>query len=111
MELAAAAPRAARVPPPRLLGAFEPLLMGWSSRADVLGESEARIVSGGIFRGFALVAGRAAAVWRLAGRRVAIEPLRELSPAEADALDHDAVALLRFLEIGPGGRAAAEPSD
>src|SRR6185437_2064889 len=34
--------------PPRLLGAFDPLLMGWRSRAPLLGEHESRVVSGGI---------------------------------------------------------------
>ena len=48
------APRVAGPPRPRLLGAFEPLLMGWCSRTAVLGRHDARIVTGGIFRAFAL---------------------------------------------------------
>jgi Winged helix DNA-binding domain len=90
-------PRAARLPPPRLLGAFEPLLMGWSSRADVLGDHETAIVSGGIFRGFALAGGRAVARWRFAGRDIVIEPFGVLSAADAAALETDAVALRRYL--------------
>jgi hypothetical protein len=38
----------------RLLGPFEPVLMGWRSRAGVLGTFEPRLVTGGIFRSFGL---------------------------------------------------------
>ena len=72
--------RLPRLPPPRLLGAFEPLLMGWRSRAEVLGDHEPEVVTGGIFRGFALVDGRAAGVWRFRGARVELEPFVELAP-------------------------------
>ncbi|HEX5147152.1 MAG TPA: winged helix DNA-binding domain-containing protein, partial [Conexibacter sp.] len=65
---------AARLPPPRLLGAFDPLLLGWASRDDVLGERGTGIVTtNGIFRPFALVRGRAAGLWRLERGRVALE--------------------------------------
>jgi len=93
-------PRAARLPAPRLLGAFEPLLMGWSSRADVLGDVEGAIVAGGIFRGFALAGGRAVAVWRFAGQKILIEPLQTLSGEWQRALDDDAAAVRRFLGAG-----------
>ena len=97
------APLARRaLPPPRLLGAFEPVLLGWCSRADLLAEVEARVVTGGIFRGFALVDGRAAALWRIAGHEVAIEPLVELGPGAADALAGDGRAVLEFLGLGSG---------
>lgn len=90
-------PRSARTAPPRLLGAFDPVLLGWSSREPVLGDHEPRIVSGGLFRPFAIIDGRAAAVWRIAGGTVTIEPLRELSDSEAAALDAEATAVTRFL--------------
>jgi hypothetical protein len=92
-------PRAAQPPAPRLLGAFEPLLLGWRSRSDVLGEHADRVVSGGVFRGFALVSGRAAAVWRLTAGGVAIEPFEELQAGAAAALERDARALRRFLGL------------
>jgi hypothetical protein len=88
---------AAPLPPPRLLGAFEPVLMGWRSRADVLGAAEPRVVSGGVFRSFALIGGRAAAVWRFAGRRIEIEPFALLAADDAAALEHDAADVQRFL--------------
>jgi len=90
---------AARLPRPRLLGAFEPLLLGWSSRAAVLGDGEPLVVSGGVFRGFALAGGRAVANWRFAanGRQIEIEPFAPLSATEAQALDADALAVKQFL--------------
>jgi len=90
---------AARLSAPRLLGAFEPLLLGWTSRAAVLGAGEARIVTGGVFRGFALVRGRAAAAWRLASGKVVIEPFASLSDRDAATLTRDGEALRGFLEI------------
>jgi len=66
--------RAGQSPKPRLLGAFEPLLLGWNSREPVLAEHAAKVVSGGIFRGFALAGGRAVGLWRLRGRAVELEP-------------------------------------
>jgi Winged helix DNA-binding domain len=89
--------RAAPLPQPRLLGAFEPLLLGWASRADVLGGSEADVVSGGVFRNFALVGGRGVAVWRLQGSAVEIEPFAELGAGDAAALARDGEAIKRFL--------------
>jgi hypothetical protein len=86
-----------RLPPPRLLGAFEPVLMGWRSRAHVLGEHESEVVTGGVFRGFALVRGRAVGVWRVAGSGVALAPCEALSTAVSDALQRDGRAVLRFL--------------
>jgi hypothetical protein len=90
-------PGAARLPPPRLLGAFEPVLLGWTSREALLGAHAPRVVTGGLFRPFALIAGRAAAVWRISAGEVEIEPLRSLSDAEAAALRNDAQRVTRFL--------------
>jgi hypothetical protein len=94
--------RAARLPAPRLLGAFEPLLLGWRSRADVLGEHEPRVISGGVFRGFALVSGRAVAVWRLSDDRgVELKPFTNLDAEAAAALQRDGEAVRRFLGLSP----------
>ena len=91
--------RAGRLPAPRLLGAFEPLLLGWRSREDVLGAHESRVVTGGVFRSFALVGGRAVAVWRLSpgARSVEIEPFAAMDTETAAALQCDGEALRRFL--------------
>ncbi|HEY2006575.1 MAG TPA: winged helix DNA-binding domain-containing protein [Solirubrobacteraceae bacterium] len=91
--------RAAPAPPPRLLGAFEPLLLGWSSREPVLGEHASRVVLGGVFRGFALAGGRAVAIWRLHDERVELEPFTALEPSVTAALADDAHAVRRFLGL------------
>jgi hypothetical protein len=96
----ASRPRMAAPPPPRLLGAFEPLLMGWRSRQDVLGAGEPAVVSGGIFRSFVLARGRAVAVWRLNGRRVEIEPFSDAPAADSEALAGEAKAVKDFLGLG-----------
>lgn len=90
-------PPPTKLPPPRLLGAFDPVLLGWTSREQVVGEHQAAITLSGIFRPFALVRGRAAATWRLPAGEVVLEPLRPLSRAEAAALNREAADVLRFL--------------
>lgn len=92
-------PPAEDLPPPRLLGAYEPLLLGWSSRAAVLGDHERSVVSGGLFRPVALVRGRAAATWRLREGEVEIEPFGSLQRDDAAVLREDAADVIRFLGI------------
>jgi hypothetical protein len=97
-------PRAAAVPalpPPRLLGAFDPLLLGWRSREPVLGEHTSLVTSNGVFRPFALVGGRAAATWGLVGGRVAITPMSPVTPEDMAALEADAADVVRFLAGWP----------
>src|SRR5439155_1238084 len=53
-------PPTAELPPPKLLGVFEPVLLGWVSREPLLGSDPARIIAGGLFRAFALADGLAA---------------------------------------------------
>lgn len=86
------------LPPPRLLGAFDPVLLGWTSREPILGRHEPRIVSGGLFRPFALVGGRPAATWKMPEGKVAIEPFDRLPAKVAAALEADAADVSRFLE-------------
>jgi hypothetical protein len=90
-------PEAAPLPPPRLLGAYEPLLLGWRERTLWLGENDARVVSGGIFRAFALVRGRAVATWKLVAGGVVLEPFARLTRADRAALEADSAQVTRFL--------------
>jgi hypothetical protein len=92
-------PRAAPLPPPRLLGTFEPALLGWCSRADILGADEHHVISGGIFRNFAMVRGRGVAVWRLTGPKaqVQIQPFAALTAEDAAALEREGEAIRQFL--------------
>lgn len=91
--------RAARLPPPRLLGPFEPLLLGWTRRSQVLGTLEPAVVTGGVFRGFAFAGGRAVGMWKLQGRKVALNLAEDVSADIARALDRDGDAVQRFLEF------------
>ena len=85
-------------PPPRLLGSFDPLLFGWTSREPVLGAYGAAVVSGGVFRPFAIVDGRAAATWTIRGGDVTMKPFGRLSPEDEAALKTDAKDVLRFIK-------------
>ncbi|HWC08514.1 MAG TPA: winged helix DNA-binding domain-containing protein [Solirubrobacterales bacterium] len=91
-----------RVPPeplpaPLLLGAFDPLLLGWCSRADVIGPHENLVTINGLFRPFALVKGRAVATWGYAGGKVTLKPLEKLTGKARKALDAEAADVERFL--------------
>ena len=87
----------APLPEPRLLGSFEPVLLGWRSRSLLVGDHEARLVRGGMFRPLALVRGRASATWTLSGQDVALEPFRRLTREERAALEVEARDVVRFL--------------
>ena len=94
-----ASPRrpAAALPPPRLLGAFDPLLLGWASRDPITGPHQRIITVNGLFRPFALADGRAVATWTIAGGQIALAPFTELDPETRAALDTDAADVTRFL--------------
>jgi hypothetical protein len=85
------------LPPPRLLGPFDPLLHGWAGREDVVGEHRGIITVNGIFRAFALAGGRAVATWTMPAGRVQLAPLEPIAPADAAALEEDAADVARFL--------------
>lgn len=90
-------PAPEEIPPPRLLGAFDPVLLGWTSREDILGPHTNLVTRNGIFHPFAMVNGRAVAKWGLAGGKLAMEPLQRLPVKVAKALEVDADAVTRFL--------------
>lgn len=90
-------PATAPLPPPRLLGAYDPLLLGWTSREEVVGPHRILVTINGIFRPFALVGGRAVATWKLNGGKLTIEPLAKVSKKDAAALDAEAQGVLEFL--------------
>jgi Winged helix DNA-binding domain len=98
VDLNARAP-VAELPPPKLLGTFEPVLLGWTSREDVLGPQQQLVTVNGLFRPFALVRGRAAASWSMPQGEVVIEPFGHLGKADAAALDKEAQDVVRFLTM------------
>jgi hypothetical protein len=87
----------APVPEPRLLGAFDPLLLGWASREQVVGPHKMLVTTNGIFRPFALVKGRAVATWRFQQGKVEIEHLEKVTKKAAGRLEADAAAVEAFL--------------
>jgi hypothetical protein len=90
-------PAVAELPPPRLLGAFDPLLLGWGSRELFVGEHGPAVASNGIIRPVALVRGRVAATWTLPGGEVMLQPLRRIARADSAALEDEAADVVRFL--------------
>ena len=99
------------LPPPRLLGPFDPILHGWKSRELVVGPYRDVVTVNGIFRPVALVAGRVAATWRLADGMVTIEPRQPLSAEVLDALSLEGTAVLRYLGLPARPVLVSEPGD
>jgi hypothetical protein len=92
-------PPAAGLPAPRLLGAFDPLLLGWRSREAILGPDSSVITVNGLFRPFALVRGRAAATWSMPHGEVVLKPFTRLTRSDASALTADAENVVRYLDL------------
>jgi hypothetical protein len=84
------------LPPPRLLGPFEPVLLGWTSRDDVVGEHRSLVTVNGLFKPFAMVGGRAVGTWTSPRGRVQLHPFEDVGE-HAAALDADAADVTRFL--------------
>jgi hypothetical protein len=88
---------AAGLPPPRLLGAFDPLLLGWASRDPIVGPHRQIVTVNGLFRPFALAGGRAVATWNITRGQVMFAPFGPLDAATRAALNTDAADVTRFL--------------
>ena len=101
-ELAALtdAPLDAPDPRPRLLGHFDPLLMGYRDRDLVLDPAHTRRIQagGGFVQPAVLAEGRVAGTWRLDRRagRLVVEPFTPLTAATRDALADEATDVGRF---------------
>ena len=92
--------RRRRSAPPRLLGAFDPLLLGWCSREPIVGQQQ---IAGhrqrrcsGRSRWCADAPSRAGGSPR---REVELEPFERLTRADAAALAQEADDVLRFLAL------------
>jgi hypothetical protein len=87
----------APIPSPRLLGAFDPILLGWTSREDIIGRHTSLVTRNGVFHPFAMASGRAVARWGLAGGKLTVKPLERLPGKVRAALDRDAADVTCFL--------------
>jgi hypothetical protein len=102
VELAVAAPAGdlpppADLPAPKLLGAYDPVLLGWADRDPILGERREIVTVNGLFRPFALVDGRAAATWAWTAGQVAVSRFTELPDHVEAALAAEGRDVRRFL--------------
>jgi len=95
----AARKTAALLPPPRLLGSYEPVLLGWTSRVPILGEHVLKVTIEGVFRGFALVRGKGVATWSIRDGGVRMAPFSPISTRDAAALKTDGEDVMRFLNL------------
>jgi hypothetical protein len=94
----AKAPRSAGTPDPVLLGQFEPVLLGWTSRDAVLDPMlKSKVTVGGVFRPFAMVGGRAVATWKVTRKGTEITPFADISAPDLKALHRDAADVTRYL--------------
>lgn len=88
------------LPPPRLLGPFDPLLLGWESRGFLHNGAPELIADNGIIRAVALVRGRPAGTWSLRGEGVELQLWGRQSRATVTALGREAAAVETYLEAG-----------
>jgi hypothetical protein len=88
-------------PPPRLLGAYDPALLGWVSREDVVGDHHHVVTVNGLFRPVAFVGGRVVASWGLADGVLTLDSLEPIKPGALKALRAEGRDVLRFLGL-PG---------
>ena len=80
----------------RLLGSFDPYLLGYAGREHAVAPEHARRVwpGGGWIHPVVLVDGRAAGTWRLDGAALAVDAL---APIPGDGLEAEAQDVARFL--------------
>src|SRR5581483_3867277 len=86
------------VAPTKLLGAFDPLLLGWASRDFVLDPAHLTdVVSGGLFRPAVLVNGRIVGAWSLSDRGAELRLFARITAGQRRLIDADVDAVAAFL--------------
>jgi winged helix DNA-binding protein len=96
---------------PRLLGPFDPLLLGWASREPFVGPHSGIVTSNGLFRACALVEGRVVATWGLSGTTLTVRLLETVKAKAVTALREDATDVLRFLGLPKDSDVRIETED
>jgi hypothetical protein len=87
----------APLPPPRLLGPYDPLLLGWQSRAFVVENPPEIVTVNGIIKAVALIRGRVAGTWRMPGGKVELNLWERPAPRSAKALEREVAAVEKYL--------------
>ena len=90
---------APRLPAPRLLGPFDPILHGWRDRELFTGAHRDIVTTNGIFRPIALVDGRAVGTWGLAAGTLTIRLFEPITDRVGRALHDEAARVLRYLRL------------
>ena len=93
----ASSPPTPEVPEPKLIGAYDPVLLGWTSREQIIAPHNHLVTNNGLFRPFAMVKGRAVANWKFNRGKVTIEPLSRITKKAMTALEADAADVERFM--------------
>lgn len=88
-----------KLPTPRLLGSYDPILHGWVSREPLVGTHQGVVTMNGLFRPVALVGGRVVATWALTAGVVTLRLLEEVDETALDQLRVDAGAVRGFLGL------------
>ncbi len=110
-ELVTAARDDGRLPSARLLGAFDPVLLGWASREFILGSQQGIVTVNGLFRPFALVAGKVAGTWAYTAGQVQISRFGDLPDDVESELAAEARDVQRFLAGSPDSGTAEVGQD
>jgi hypothetical protein len=92
-------PETGALPAPRLLEPFDPLLLGWASRAPIVGNHKTVVTTNGVFRPVVLVRGRVAGIWSLSAGTLTINPLEPISDRHLAQLVEDGADVLRYLGL------------
>jgi hypothetical protein len=90
-------PEPAPLPAAKLLGPFDPVLLGWRSRSFVLSDPPAVVTTNGIIRPIILVRGRAAGTWAIRAGGVHLDPWDRPARATTSALRRETAAVQAFL--------------
>jgi Winged helix DNA-binding domain/GLTT repeat (6 copies) len=111
-ELAASAAggKTAELPAPRLLGSYDPVLLGWASREPILRGHQHIVTDNGLFRPFALVDGQAAGIWAWSAGEVTLHEFAGLPDQVKAALAAEARDVQRFLGSEPAEADDADPA-
>ncbi len=92
-------PPAGELPPPRLLGPYDPVLLGWCSCEWILGAHQGVVAVNGLIRGIALIGGRAVATWKLNDGEVVLDAFDRGAGENSAALQADARDVLSYLGL------------